>query len=126
MSYNLRARAGVQLAMIKPPTSADLLYGTLNVLVLKALSWKPMHGYAISSWLRERSGGSLAIDDAALYKALHRLEEQGAIASEWGVSDNNRRAKYYQLTPSGRRQLRVQRMEWRAYALAVSRILQTA
>jgi transcriptional regulator len=110
---------------MKPPASADLLYGTLNVLVLKALSWKPMHGYSISTWLRERSAGSLTIDDAALYKALHRLEEQGAIASAWGLSDNNRRAKYYTLTAAGRRQLRQQRTEWQAYALAVSRILKT-
>src|SRR5471030_1843399 len=104
--------------MTKPPSPTDLLYGTLNVLVLKTLSWKPMHGYAISSWLRERSSGSLAIDDAALYKSLHRLEEQGAIASEWGVSENNRRAKYYHLTAAGRRQLKQQRTEWQAYALA--------
>lgn len=112
--------------MTKLPTPADLLYGTLNVLVLKTLSWKPMHGYAISTWLRDRSHGCLAIDDAALYKSLHRLEEQGAIASEWGLSENNRRAKYYHLTPAGRKQLRQQRTEWRAYALAVSRILRTA
>ena len=77
--------------MTKPTT--DLLYGTLNVLVLKTPSWKPMHGYAISNWLRERSNGSLNIDDAALYKALHRLEEQGSVESEWGISENNRRAK---------------------------------
>jgi len=105
---------------------ADLLYGTLNVLVLKALTWKPMHGYAISNWLRERSLGTLAIDDAAMYKALHRLEEQRAIDSEWGVSENNRKAKYYRLTALGRRQLRDERTAWHAYALAVSRVLRTA
>ena len=106
-------------------TPADLMYGTLDLLVLKSLSWKEMHGYAISTWLRERSGGALEIDDAALYKSLHRLEEQGAIGSAWGISDNNRRAKYYHLAAPGRRQLRSERTAWRAYALAVSRILRT-
>ena len=110
--------------MHKPP--ADLLYGTLNVLVLKTLTWKPMHGYAISNWLRERSGGSLGVDDAALYKALHRLEEQGAVTSEWGLSENNRRAKFYRLTPVGRRQLREEREAWHAFALVVTRVLRTA
>jgi transcriptional regulator len=104
----------------------DLLYGTLNVLVLKALSWKPMHGYAIATWLEQRAGGSLEVEDAALYKALHRLEEQGAIASEWGLSENNRKAKYYRLAPAGRRRLREEQKAWRAYALTVSRILRGA
>jgi transcriptional regulator len=109
-----------------PKTPADLLYGTLNVLVLKSLSGKPMHGYAISNWLRERSAGSLDVDDAALYKALYRLEEQGAIRSEWGLSENNRRAKYYHLEAAGRRQLRAERTAWREYAATVARILRTA
>jgi PadR family transcriptional regulator PadR len=109
-----------------PKTPNDLLYGTLNVLVLKSLSWKPMHGFAISNWLHERSDGTLDIDDAALYKSLHRLEEQGAIASDWGMSENNRRARYYRLTAQGRRQLRAERSAWDAYALAVTRVLRTA
>jgi transcriptional regulator len=109
-----------------PKTPADLLYGTLNLLVLKSLSWKPMHGYAISNWFRERSAGSLEIDDAALYKALHRLEEEGAITSEWGLSEHNRRAKHYALAPAGRRKLKAERTAWQAYALTVSRILRTA
>jgi PadR family transcriptional regulator, regulatory protein PadR len=95
------------------------------VLVLKTLTWKPMHGYAISNWLRERSGGTLSIDDAALYKALHRLEEQGAIESEWGMSENNRRAKYYRLTATGRRQLRDKRTAFHEFSLAVIRVLRT-
>lgn len=107
-------------------TGSDLIYGTLNVLVLKALTWQPMHGYAISNWLRERSGGTLQVDDAALYKSLHRLEEQGAIDSEWGVSENNRRAKFYRLTPIGRRQLRDERTAWMEFAVAVTRVLRTA
>jgi len=106
-------------------TPSDLIYGTLNVLVLKTLTWKPMHGYAISNWLRERSGGTLDVDDAALYKSLHRLEEQGAIESEWGMSENNRRAKYYRLTALGRRQLRDERAAFRDFSLAVSRVLRT-
>ncbi len=106
-------------------TPSDLIYGTLNVLVLKTLTWKPMHGYAISNWLRDRSGGTLTIDDAALYKSLHRLEEQGAIESEWGMSENNRRAKYYRLTTIGRRQLRDERAAFHDFALAVTRVLRT-
>jgi PadR family transcriptional regulator len=109
--------------MPRTPPDLNLLYGTLNVLVLRALSIQPMHGYAVSNWLRERSGGSLVIDDAALYKALHRLEEQGAIGSEWGISDNNRRAKYYHLAAAGRRQLKDERTAWHSYALAVTRVL---
>jgi len=110
----------------KKPSANDLLYGTLNILVLKALSWKRMHGYAMSNWLRDTSGDTFDIDDAALYKSLHRLEEQGAIGSEWGISENNRRAKYYHLTAAGRKQLRDERTAWHAYALAVTRILRTA
>ncbi len=112
--------------MSNKPTANDLLYGTLNTLVLKALAWQPMHGYAMSGWLREMSGGVFAIEDAALYKSLHRLEDHGAIGSEWGVSDNNRRAKYYHLTAAGRKQLRDERLAWQAYAVAVTRILSTA
>ena len=109
-----------------PKTSADLLYGTIDLLVLKSLSWNPLHGYAISRWLRERSGGTLEIDDAALYKSLHRLEEEGAIASEWGLSENNRKARYYRLAPSGRKRLRADHSAWRAYTLGVGRILRAA
>jgi len=107
-------------------TPADLIYGTIDLLVLKSLSWKEMHGYAISRWLRERSGGTLEVDDAALYKSLHRLEEQGAIGSQWGISENNRKAKYYHLATPGRRRLKAERVAWRAYALGVSRILRIA
>ncbi|HLB10897.1 MAG TPA: PadR family transcriptional regulator [Gemmatimonadaceae bacterium] len=107
-------------------SGSDLIYGTLNVLVLKTLTWEPMHGYAISNWLRERSGGTLQVDDAALYKALHRLEAQGAVDSEWGISENNRRAKFYRLTALGRRQLRDERTAWMEFAVAVTRVLRTA
>jgi transcriptional regulator len=109
-----------------PRTPLDLLYGTLDVLVLKTLSWQPMHGYAIATWIRQRTDDTLVLDDAALYKALHRLEQQGAVESEWGLSENNRRAKYYQLTTDGRRQLRAEMSTWRTFAAAVNAVLETA
>lgn len=85
-----------------------LLRGTLDVLVLKTLSWGPMHGVEITSWLEERSGGRIGVTDAALLQALHRLEGQGLLAAEWGMTANNRRARYYALTASGRAALRAE------------------
>lgn len=104
----------------------DLLYGSLDVLVLKTLSWQAMHGYGISRFIEQRTQGTLEIEDAALYKALHRLEEMGAIESAWGVSDNNRRAKFYRLTTRGRKELRAEAETWHKYAAAVIAILGTA
>lgn len=104
--------------------SNDLLHGTLDVLVLKTLSWGPMHGYAVGRWIEDRTRNELEIVDAALYKSLHRLERSGAIASAWGVSDTNRRAKYYSLTARGRAMLRADSETWRRYATAVSRVLE--
>lgn len=104
----------------------DLLQGTLDVLILKTLSWEPMHGYAISRWIRQRTDQVLTVEDAALYQALHRLDRKGWIESEWGLSENNRRARYYQLTQDGRRQLGAEASEWRQYAEAVSKVLETA
>lgn len=108
-----------------PRDASDLLHGTLDVLVLKTLSWGSMHGYAIAEWIEQHGGGDLVIVDAALYKALHRLEQSGAISAEWGVSANNRRARYYSLTARGRAQLRAEAETWRRYAAAVGRILAT-
>jgi PadR family transcriptional regulator len=85
-----------------------LLKGTLDVLVLKALSWGPMHGFEIISWLEERSGGRLSVADAALLQALHRMEERRLIAAEWGTTKNDRRARYYRMTPAGRTHLRAE------------------
>ena len=102
----------------------DLLYGTLDVLVLKTLSWAPMHGYAIANWIEQRTRGDLEIVDAALYKSLHRLEQAGAVSSEWGLSDNNRRAKYYALSARGRQMLKAEAATWKRYANAVGRILE--
>ena len=110
--------------MAKTPN--DLLHGTLDVLVLKALTLGPSHGYAISRWIEARTAGLIAIEDAALYKALHRLEDQGAIEADWGVSDSNRKAKYYQLTAGGRKALRSESDVWRQYAGAVAAVLRTA
>jgi transcriptional regulator len=104
----------------------DLLHGTLDVLVLKTLSWGPMHGYAIATWIEQRTSGTLEIVDAALYKSLHRLEHSGAVAAEWGLSDNNRRAKYYSLTTRGRQMMRAETATWRRYVTAVSAVLETA
>jgi transcriptional regulator len=102
---------------------APLLKGTLDVLVLKALSWEPMHGYDIIEWIRSQSNGLLAVDDAALYQALHRLEGRGCLAAEWGLSENGRRAKYYELTATGRKELASEASGWRDYANAVFTIL---
>jgi transcriptional regulator len=107
-----------------PRDANDLLHGTLDVLVLKTLSWGSMHGYAIAQWIEERTRGDLEIVDAALYKSLHRLEDSGAVAAEWGLSDNNRRAKYYSLTARGRQLLKAEAATWRRYANAVVRVLE--
>jgi PadR family transcriptional regulator PadR len=109
-----------------PRDASDLLHGTLDVLVLKTLSWGPMHGYAIAQWIGKRTAGELEIVDAALYKALHRLEAAGAVAAEWGLSDSNRKAKYYSLTARGRQCLRAEAEIWRRYARAVGTILNGA
>jgi transcriptional regulator len=104
----------------------DLLYGSLDMLVLKALAWGPRHGYTIAQWIEDRAKGELAIVDVALYKALHRLESAGAVDAEWGVSANNRRAKYYSLTAKGRRALAAEAAVWRRYAAAVGAVLDSA
>lgn len=102
----------------------DLLHGTLDVLVLKSLSWGATHGFGITRLIETRTERVLEIEDAALYKALHRLEAQGFITSEWGVSENNRRAKYYSLTPRGRRELKAEAETWRRFAAAIFGMLE--
>jgi transcriptional regulator len=104
----------------------DLLQGTVDFLVLRTLAWEPMHGYAVANWIRERTSGTLELEDAPLYKSLHRLERQGYVEAEWGLSENNRRAKYYQLTQAGREQLQTETTSWRRYAEAVFRVLDPA
>lgn len=100
-----------------------LLQGTLDVLVLKALVWGPRHGYGVAEWIRETTDDALQVEDGALYTALHRMEKRRWLESEWGLSENNRRAKYYQLTEPGRKQLRRGVMDWSAYAEAVFKVL---
>lgn len=104
----------------------DLLKGTLDLLVLRTLAWGPAHGYAVSRWIAERTHEVLSVEEAALYQALHRLERRGLVESEWGLSENNRRAKYYSLTSAGRRALRSESDAWRQYATAVFRVLDFA
>lgn len=103
--------------------SLSLIQGTVGLLILRALQRGPMHGYGISGWIRDRSSGALAMEDAALYQALHRLEARGWIEAEWGISENNRRAKYYALTPAGARQLRKEISGWQRYAEAMFRVI---
>ena len=107
-------------------STLGLLQGTVDLLFLRALQPGPSHGYAVSRWVRERTEGVLAIEDAALYQALHRLEGRGWIEAEWGLSDNNRRAKYYRLTPAGRRQVRAEISLWKRYAEAVFKVIEPA
>ena len=104
----------------------DLLQGTLDVLILKTLSWGPRHGYAIARWVHDVSDDVLRVEEGALYPALHRLEKRGWIEAEWGLSENNRKAKYYQLsalTTPGRQQLRAKATTWARYSAAVSKVL---
>lgn len=107
-------------------TPAELLQGTADVLILRALAWDSMHGYAISNWIAGRSGDAIAIEGAALYQALHRLERQRLVSSWWGTSENNRKAKFYELTAAGRARLKRDMTTWHAYADAVSRVLAPA
>ena len=109
-----------------PRDTSDLLRGTLDLLVLKALATQPLHGFGLSQWIEDRTRNELEIVDSALYKALHRLEDGGAVAAEWGVSENNRRAKYYSLTARGRQRLRAETATWKRYVVAVTGILETA
>jgi transcriptional regulator len=106
--------------------TSDLLHGTLDLLVLKALATQPLHGFGLTRWIEERTRGDLEIVDSALYKALHRLEDNGAIEAEWGLSENNRKAKYYSLTARGRQQLRAETATWKRYVAAISGVLETA
>jgi len=100
-----------------------LVQGTVDMFVLHALALGPMHGYGVATLVRGRTDGQLTIEDGALYQALHRLERQGLIEAEWGPSENNRRARYYTVTPAGRRRLRQEVSNWRRYARAVGALL---
>lgn len=104
-------------------SSLDVIRGTLDVLILKTVSWGPVHGYAIAQSILRQTDEALLVEEGALYPALYRMEAKGWIEAEWGVSENNRRAKYYRLTPDGRRRLREEMKTWAHYAEAVSKVL---
>lgn len=103
--------------------NANLVRGTLDLLILKALTWAPRHGYGISEWIADVTGGSLLLEEGTLYPALHRLQAKGWIDSEWGLSQNNRRAKYYQMTSAGVRHLATETDSWSRYTAAVAKAL---
>lgn len=104
-------------------TPSERLQGTVDVLILKTLAWKPMHGYAIAQFLADKSEGELTVEGAALYQGLHRLERKGLIKSRWGTSDTKRRVRIYGLTTAGRAQLIDESDGWKRYAAAVARVL---
>jgi transcriptional regulator len=109
-----------------PASNIELMQGTLDLLILRTLTWGPMHGYAVARQIRERSRAVILVEEGALYPALHRLERRGWIQAEWGLSDNNRRAKFYELTSAGREQLRRELATWARYTEAVGRVLSPA
>lgn len=106
-----------------PQSDLDLVRGTLDLLVLRTLSAGPLHGYAIAALIKQRTDAAILVEEGALYPALHRLEARQWISAEWGWSDNHRKARYYTLTPAGRRQLRAQTLLWRRYVTAVAKVL---
>ena len=101
----------------------DLIQGTLNVLILRTLAWGPANGYAIAQWVRELTGGDIELEEGALYPALHRMEHRGWVVAEWGMSENNRRAKYYRMTAAGRKVLRERTESWERLVAAVGKVL---
>jgi transcriptional regulator len=104
----------------------DLLQGTLDVLILKTLSWGPMHGFGVARWIERVTDDELRVEEGSLYPALHRLERRGWVDSEWGLSENNRKAKFYRLTTAGRRQLRAEATAWERFARAVGKVMTAA
>jgi transcriptional regulator len=106
-----------------PAHDLDLLRGTLDLLVLKALSWGPMHGLAVLRWIERVTGDRLQVEEGALYPALHRMEQRGWLDADWGLTEKNRKAKFYRLTPLGRRQLAAQVSRWSRYTEAVGLVL---
>ena len=103
--------------------SLDLVRGTLDLLILKTLAWGAMHGYAIAHWIRQQSDAALLVEEGALYPALYRMEAKGWIEAEWGLSENNRKAKYYRLSKAGHKQLRKELDSWDEYTTAMGKIL---
>src|ERR1051326_3874986 len=106
-----------------PSSAVDVLQGTLDVLILKALSWGPRHGHGVARIIRDSTAGTLDVPDGSLYVALHRLEERGLVESEWGLSDKGKRARFYKLTTVGRQQLKAETAAWHRYVQSVTRLL---
>ena len=102
-----------------------VMKGTLDVLVLKALAWSPMHGFEVASWLESSSGGELELDDSGLYQALYRLEGKRLISAEWGMTENNRRARYYRITAAGRKQLAEEKRSFDYLLAGIARVMET-
>lgn len=112
--------------MPMPPTAIDFQKGTLDLMVLKTLSWGPAHGYAIARWIEQCTDDALAIEEGSLYPALHRLEERGFVVAEWGVTSTGREAKIYRLTTAGKKQLRVAHDQWTRFAIALGKVLDSS
>lgn len=108
----------------RPGRRLDLLQGTLDMLILKALAWGPRHGYGIARWIQETTDDALSVEEGSLYPALHRMVGRGWVTAEWGLSENNRRAKYYTLTGAGRRQLRAETLNWSRFTEAIAKVLE--
>jgi len=107
-----------------PESNVGLLQGSLDLLVLKTLSWQPMHGFGIARWIQRLTDDVLQVEEGSLYPALYRLERRGVIKSEWRLTENNRRAKYYRLTPAGKRRLAEEAETWQRFTAAVGKVLQ--
>lgn len=105
--------------------SMEVLRGTLDLLILRSLTERPLHGYAVMRWIESATSGTLAIEEGSLYPALYRLVDRGWIDSDWGLSENNRRARYYALTPKGRAQLKTEVREFKRFATAVFQAIET-
>jgi transcriptional regulator len=105
------------------PDFVEFRHGAIELLILKALSWGPHHGFSIARWIQDTAGDALRLEEGSLYPALHRMEDKGWVKASWGTSENNRRAKYYQLTTKGRRQLATELDDWHRYAAAVAKVL---
>ncbi len=106
--------------------SLDFLRGTLDLMILKTLSWGPAHGYGIARWIEQCTDDVLQVEEGSLYPALHKLEDRGLIGADWGITEHNRRAKFYRLTAAGRKELQASRDSWTRFATAVARVLDTA
>jgi len=108
------------------PTEVDLVRGTLDLLILKTLSWGPMHGLAVLRWIEDTTRAELQIEEGALYPALHRMEEKGWLDAEWGYTERNRKAKFYRLTARGRKQLAAELTRWSRYTAVVGLVIEAA